>query len=390
MLPATAVCDRISYKKPVGRLPALVSAIFSDLLTHAAAWPLIVRLVAWGTLFFLAATLLLLSYTLLLRIYQDQQQHALTKFKSRWRPILFAWLAGKPSALPKLHKRDHFRMLELWHDVRRQLDNESADGLNKLAEELKLDRIAVTLLQHRRINAYNQNVWLQILAIRVAKLMNTPSAREAILLGSASANFLVNIEATCALVEIDHPEAEYHVLETLLQFNHWVPYIANKVSRAGGSEILHLILKQIDLLDDKQSRNLFSLLEYTDDRDLVPQMVTQLYRTEDPEIQSLIIRSLGRIGDSSVRKHIIPFLHNSHAWLRLHAVIALGKVGYSSDMEKLVPLISDPDWWVRYRAAQTYLAALKYDQQSIETLKASISDHDARETLVQVLAEKSL
>lgn len=368
----------------------MVSAIISELAQHVSTWPLIVKAIAAISLVCLTAISLLLTYTMLLRIRQDAEQRHFEHFKARWRPVLFDWLAGRDTALPPLRRRDRYRMLELWHDARRQLDDESAEGLNRFAERIQLDRIAASALQYRRFNAQNRNVWLQVLAIRAARLMNTTLARQVLVSASESPNFLINVEATCALVELGHPDAEYSVLATLLQFNRWVPYIANRVSRAGGSEILHLLLKQIDLLGNEQSRNLFSLLEYTDDRDLVPLLVDQLYKVDDAEIQALILRTLGRIGDAGVKRHLLPFLNSPHAWLRLHAIVALGRIGQPGDLERLTPLLSDPDWWVRYRTAQTCVKLLGNDASAIARLAAGIRDDYAREALAQVQAEQSL
>ncbi len=367
----------------------MVSTIISDLFALAASVPLIVQITIWVTVVCVSAIIILLVYTMALRIRKDISRRYQKKFRTLWRPVLFNWLAGQKDEPPVLRKRDGELLLELWYDIRRQIDNQSAAGLNELAVKAGLDQICSTILQYRKLNSQQRNVWQQMLAIKSARLINTKTCQDALLRAADSTNILINIEATCALVAVGHPGAEYRVLAALMQFDHWVPYIASKVSKSGGAEILHLIVRQTDLLNNQQSRNLFSLIEYTEDVSLLPLLINHLHINHDPEVQGIILRTLGRIGDSSVKHDLIPFLRSEHAWLRIHAIVALGKLGDPEDLELLIPLLSDPDWWVRYRAAQTLVAVRKGRSAWFEKLLVMLSNAQAREMLIQVMAEQS-
>ncbi len=367
----------------------MVSTIISELFALAASVPLIVQITIWVIMVCMSAIIILLGYTLILRIRKDSSRRYQKQFRELWRPVLFNWLAGQQDEPPILHKRESELMLELWYDIRRQIDNQSAGGLDQLAVRLELDQICSSILQYRKINSQQRNVWQQMLAVKSARLINTPTCQEALLRAADSNNILINIEATCALVAVGHPRAEYCVLSALMQFDHWVPYIASKVSKSGGADILHLIVRQTDLLNNQQSRNLFSLVEYTDDASLLPLLIRHLHMSRDPEVQGIILRTLGRIGDNSVKHDLIPFLYSEHAWLRIHAIVALGRIGDPADLELLLPLLSDPDWWVRYRAAQTLVAARTGRGIWFEKLLTTLSSDQAREMLIQVMAEQA-
>jgi len=335
----------------------------------------------------LILTVVIFTYIIMLRIRNNVYERDRNEFRRKWRIIIFNWMSGEKIEPVELGYYYQLLLLETWYGVRRLIEDDSSEQLNDFAAAFHLDQIVAGILQYRSYNAENKKVWLQLLAVRVARLIHTETAIEGLLRASDSANFRVNIEATCALVELQHENAGLSVLSSLMQYSHWVPYIVAKVSRAGGSDILHLVGEQMDYMDDQQARNLISLTEASDDRSLLPMLVEILQKTADTQEQASIIKTFQRLGDHSYVKYIIPYLQNNNPVLRLRAVSALGRLGDDNDLKLILPLCSDENWWTRYRAAESYLLISRPDKDSFNHLLDSQTNSAAREILRHVYTE---
>lgn len=346
-------------------------------------------------IFWLTVAIIIFSFTLfmgvsILHIYNTWMQFREKVFRRKWRPILFQCMTGDTGETPKLPRRDARLMLDLWIKIRQQIADSSAEKLDRLALELGLDEVVAGILQYRDTQADNRKVWLQLQAIRVARALDTPVTRAALLRAADTTNLLVNVEATCALVEIDHENAEFEVLSTLLRFHQWAPYIALKISKAGGAEILHLVGKQLDQLEDEQIRNLISLIELSDDRSLLPFLLHRLEQTGNLDEQAALIRTITRLGGPQCKEVIIPYLKHPNPVLRTTAATALGKIGAHEDYSLLKPLLRDPDWWVRYRSAQALLRLHPLTEKTLKDYLENEIDPFARDILCQAFAEKTL
>ena len=335
----------------------------------------------------LILTGVIFTYVIMLRIRNNVYERDKAEFREKWRTIIFNWMSGEKIEPVELGYYYQLLLLETWYGIRRLIEDNSAEELNDFATAFQLDQTVADILQYRSYSAENKKVWLQLEAVRVARLMHTEPAIEALLRASDSANFRVNIEATCALVELQHENAGLAVLSSLMQYYHWVPYIVAKVSRAGGSDILHLVGEQMDLMDDQQARNLISLTEASDDRSLLPMLVEILQKTGDAQEQASIIKTFQRLGDHSYVKYIIPFLENENPVLRLRAVTALGRLGDVNDLKLILPLCADNNWWTRYRAAESYLLISRPDKDGFNRLLDSLADSAARDIFRHVYTE---
>ena len=350
-------------------------------------WPLVVNAVAGISLLVLCLTLAIFILVLILRIRNTFRNKYQLRFKRDWREVMLKWMDGEKTELVKLGLKDSILLMEYWYDIRRLIDDSSAAGLNDFAVTTRLDDIVSRILQFRTYNAENHKVWLQLIAVKVARYMYTETAIQALIRASESSNFKVNIEATCALVELEHESAELSVLSSLMQFNHWVPYIAAKVSLSGGSDILHLVGTQMDRFDDQQARNLISLTESSSDRSLLPMLVEILEKSDDIQAQASILRTLGRLGDHRHVKYIKPYLGHSNSILRIRALVSIGKLGDTDDLASILPLLSNDNWWIRYRAAESYLLLAHLSEEGFKQLLNRTSSDPARQMLNHVYAE---
>lgn len=365
----------------------MASAIHSETARLIDEWPTVVHAIFNVSLFILVLTVIIFIYVILLRVRNNILARYKTRFKQHWRRIIFDWMSGTKIEPAELGRRDQLLLMELWRDLRRLIDDDSAEAINDFARTFHLDETAAGILQYRSYNSEHKKIWLQLQAIDVARALHTEAAVAALLRASDSSNFQVNVAATCALVELHHERADLSVLSSLMQFHHWVPYIVARVSRAGGSDILHLVGEQMDYMDDQQARNLISLTEASDDRSLLPLLIDILHKTTDIQEQASILRALERLGDHSHVKYILPYLQDEEPVLRLRAVSALGKLGDVNDLKQILPLCSDEHWWVRYRAAESYLQISRPDSEGFSRLLNSLMDTPAGEMFNHVYAE---
>ncbi|MEJ2761900.1 MAG: hypothetical protein P8126_10325 [Gammaproteobacteria bacterium] len=193
------------------------------------SYPPLVSVVFWLTLFIGILVCALFLYVLVLRVMHGWHQRREQRFRDRWRPVMFEWLAGNKVHLPRVREGDRLMLMDLWQRIRHQIDDSGATALDQLALELKLDEVASRVLQYRKARDENRKIWLQLLAVETARVVYTDIAKQALVRAAESGNFRVNIAATCALINRDHENAQMAVLSSLLQFDRWAPLIISKV-----------------------------------------------------------------------------------------------------------------------------------------------------------------
>ena len=324
------------------------------------------------------------------RIKNKYDRRSEKKFNEKWTGIILKWLDNESIEKPFLSYNDQILLMKLWLGMRQLLEGESADQLNEFARYVNFkDTIKETLLYRTR-DMEQKEIWLQILAIRVAKKMQDNSLCEMLSIASESSNIQVNLEATSALLDMNYENAEIHVISTLLKFKEWAPYIVNKLSVEGGSKILHLVGEYLDYLPQEQARNLFSLINLTNDKTLVPVIISRLNNSVDAEEKAIAIKSLARIGGPVYKNKIMQYAASNEFFIRLSVAIASKQIGNLQDLPLLEKLLSDSVWWVRYRAAQAILKILDNSENEIKKLLERINDPFAKDMITHVHKELSL
>ena len=366
----------------------MVSSIISEFAALDGQWPTILNIVLYVTVFILVMTVFLFSYVMVLRVLNTARGNYRRRFKKKWRRIIFDWMSGNCIEPFELSHGNQLLLMETWLAMRRLIEDDSAKELDDFAIAFRLDETAGDILQYRSYGAEDKAIWLQQIAIRAARCLRTEAAMAALIRASEANNYRVNIEATCALVELEHEAAELSVLSSLMQFQQWTPLIVMKVSAAGGSNILHLVGEQLDSMNPEQARNLISLMGASTDRTLLPLLIDVLQNTDDMQEIASILRTLGRLGDHSHVKFILPFLQHPDPVLRLRAVVALGQLGDEHDLRDILPLTTDNWWWIRYRAAESYLAIAKPPPKMFNRFVTSLKNERAREMFQHVYVEK--
>ncbi len=329
-------------------------------------------------------------YIIIMRIRYEHEQYYNEKFKKKWRPVIFDWMNNQPVEIPKISYKNRLLMMQLWYSIRAHIHDDSAQRINEFAIKIGLEEIISTILKYRNENDANKKVRLQMLAVRAATALGTETAIEALTRAAASPNFRVSVAATCGLVYLDYEHAELAVISTLFKFKHWARHVAFQISKAGGAKLLHLIGDQLDNLPGEQARNLITLVEFSDDKTLLPFLVKRLHRSDDSEEQAIILRAITRIGGPHYKRDIVPFLKSKVGFLRVQAAAAMGSIGNEDDLHRLFPLLSDPEWWVRYRATQSILMIQPLTESGMKELHSKITDRYGKDMLTHVYMEMSL
>lgn len=364
--------------------------IVSDIHIFLLTTPLLVNVVFWLTVSLVLASALLLLYVFVKRVRNDYELKYEQQFKSRWRPILFKYLSDEDIEPPQLSLSSQLILMQLWLNIRSQLSDDAFPRLNQFAWHAGFDRTILEILQYKTWVADNKKVRQQILAINVARAMNSTRLRDGLVEASESSNLRVNVAATVALVTTEDSAAEFSIITTLLKFGLWTPYIILKLSSIGGARILHLVSDQLDDLPSTLARNLFSLVELADDKSLLPLILDRLAKTDDDEELALAIRALARIGGSYYKSRIIPFADKANPVLRINVASSLRNIGDKDDMPLLINMLSDSNWWVRYRAAQALVRIHLSTENNIDKLLEQTTDTFGKDTLKQAFAELAL
>lgn len=177
---------------------------------------------------------------------------------------------------------------------------------------------------------------------------------------------------------------------TLIRFDRWAPFVALRISRAGGSRLLHLVGPHMHHLPAEKIRTLISLAELSDDRTLVPLLRHRLKATRDDQEKAMILRALGRLGSQRDCEVLLPLLHDPNWILRVQAVKTYARLGSEVDIPRLDPLLQDPEWWVRFRAAQAVWTLLHRNAERLRQFMRTLRHPDALTVLEHILAEQAV
>ncbi len=364
--------------------------IFSEPVSSFQTSSALLDLVIYSGTVFFVLIVILFGFIFFKRLKSEYDGAREKKFNEKWTIIIFKWLDNELIEQPSLSYHDQILLMKLWLSLRQLLEGETAYRLNDFAYFANFKETIKNILLYRTRDMEKKEIWLQILAIRVAKKMQDNNLCEMLAIAAESSNIQVNLEATSALLDMNYNNAEIHVISTLLKFKEWAPYIVNKLSIEGGSKILHLVGEYLDYLPQEQARNLFSLINLTDDKTLVPVIINRLNTSDDAEEKAIAIKSLARIGGKIYKNKIMQYAVSDEFFLRLSVAIASRQIGDSRDLPLLEKLLSDSVWWVRYRAAQAILAILDNSDIEIKKLLARIKDPFAKDMIMHVHCELSL
>jgi hypothetical protein len=364
-----------------------VPSFASELLRFVGAQALLVQIAFWSTAALLLACGATLAEIALSEYGAARRERRVTRFRERYEPLLHAASAGDPVEKPALKRGELTMMLELWYHVAGYLAGEGREALVRFARAVDLDAYVVWLLTRTRIRDRSGDVWLKLLAIRAAEILKTRRVWSAMLIAADSDDSTVSLAAITALVRLDAEASMSKVVEVLLRYDNWAPYLAARVIEAGGRGAIVALAQLIANPPEGKARNLISLAESANDPILAPIVRVRLNEARDPEEIAALIRALKRLGDAEDRGLVRPLLTHASWIVRLQAVKCIGALGDASDRDTLAAMLSDPEWWVRYRAAGAIVRLPGVTADDVDALVAQLSDRFGRDILAQARAE---
>ncbi len=151
------------------------------------------------------------------------------------------------------------------------------------------------------------------------------------------------------------------------------------------------IKKKIELLSasDLQTRlNAAKIILEIGDRDIIPEMVKLLKEEEHEYVISILLRIIGKLGDSDVISIIEPYLSYSNRRIRANAVEALGYLDDRSVMNLVTPFLSDPDNRVKANAAHSLWKFSR--KKTLAMLKNMLKSKDESERFSAIFVLREL
>lgn len=371
-MPEAAAADSLQLKlaQELARLPAPAGAA-------ARPSPTLFAMLSAILLFLAANIVLLLLFSVVMRLWRERGQRRRDRFYARWEPVLHARMSGDAVPLPRLPPAEHLLFLGLWLHLLGYVRDQAADALVQTARELGLPRHVLHLLQ-------SGSSWKRVVAMRAAAALRLAPACDALLAKVLENRPRSSLTALRALLQID-PERGFAGLAHLLDRQNWSPGAMVEIVRAGGSQTVRKLSALLRSSAPGQAKQLVRLIELLEDQTALPALRARLASSRDAQEIAATLHCLGRLGDGADRIAALAFLEHQSWLVRMQAAFALGSFGLAQDIARLAPLLRDAHWWVRYRSAQSLLRLA--GAAAVAAMREGESDPYACEMLERVLAE---
>lgn len=329
-------------------------------------------------LLFLAANIvLLLCFSVVMRVRRERIQRRRDRFSATWEPALYARVAGEHASLPALAPSERLLFLGLWLHLLGYVRDQAADALVQAAHELDMPEYALGLLESR-------SPWKRVLAMRAVAAMHLKQAGDTLLAKVMEGRRRSSLTAVRALLQID-PERGFAGLEHLLRHLEWSPAAMVEIVKGGGARTVQRLASLLDSAPAALRKQIVRLIELAEDQTALPALRERLASGGDEEETAAILHCLGKLGQGVDRAAVLASLAHPNWLIRMQAVYALGAIGLEEDITRLAPLLHDRQWWVRYRAAQSLLRLA--GSGALAALRDQEPDPYAREMLARALAE---
>jgi HEAT repeat protein len=341
-----------------------------------------VSVALWMTVASIAASLLLLAYTLELRLRRRLHERRRAGVIAHWRALLGDALTGRATAAPvsKLRRNERMEFLRLWVYTRSMLEGAAAERLIGLAERLRLR-------EYVREQAVHAHLGTKLLAIQALGYLRDAESFGALAAITDQANTLLSITAAEALAAIDAPRAMERLIPKISSRRDWPrTHVFNLLSRAGSAVVSEPLYRCIRAASDDDAAYLLKFAEIAefDVRDALA--LELLRRRDNPEI---LAAALKVATGHAVVPRIDELLAHPAWYVRMQAAKLVGRMGRTEDAGRLEKLLADDEWWVRYRAAKS-LVRLPGIAAELERVRLRLSDRYARDILGQAIAEAGI
>jgi len=339
----------------------------------------------WLTVASIAASLLLLLYTLELRVRRRFRERRRAGVIAHWRAIIAGAVTGAAGsatlAVPRLHRRERQEFLRLWVYTRSMLEGAAADRLIALAQALGLTEFV-------RAQARHAHVGTRLMAIQALGYLRDSESVAELTAATDDANTLVSITAAEALAAIDPPRAMALLIPKIPQRRDWPrTHVFNVLQRAGSDVISEPLYRCIRAATDDDAAYLLQFAEIAefDVRDALAREL--LGSSTNPELLAAALKTA--TGHSPVAR-IDELLAHDAWYVRMQAAKLVGRMGRTEDADRLEKLLADDEWWVRFRAAKALVRLPGVSVADLEQVRLRLHDRYAKDILGQAMAEAGM
>jgi HEAT repeat protein len=336
----------------------------------------------WAAIASTGASLLLLLYTLELRVHRRLRERRRARVTARWRTIIAAAVTGAtPVRPPPLPKTERNEFLRLWNYTRNMIEGAAANRLIALANELGLREFAREQSRHGHVGA-------RLLAIQALGYLRDTDSFGDVLRATDDPNMLVSIVAAEALAEMDPARAVAALIPKLAARRDWPrTHVFRMLEKAGSAVVSEPLYRCIRAASDEDATYLLQYAEVAE-FDVRDAIASEMLRSRKaPELLAAALKVASGYGSIA---RLDELLAHSAWYVRMAAAALLGRMGQAANAERLEKLLGDPEWWVRYRAARALVRLPKLPRAELERIRERLHDPYAHDILDQALAEAGM
>jgi HEAT repeat protein len=334
----------------------------------------------WMTVASIAASLLLLAYTLELRLRRRWHERRRAGVIAHWRALLGDALTGRATAGPvsKLRRRERRDFLRLWVYTRSMLEGAAAERLIELAERLQLRDYVREQAEHAHLKT-------KLLAIQALGYLRDSESFGALAAIIDHPSTLLSVTAAEALAAIDAPRAMERLIPKIASRRDWPrTHVFNLLSRAGSAVVSEPLYRCIRAASDDDAAYLLKFAEIAE-FDVRDALAVELLRSRD---NSEVLAAALKVATGHAAVPRTDELLAHPAWyVRMQATKLVGRMGRKEDVGRLEKLLADDEWWVRYRAAKALVRLPGVDAAELECVRLRLDDRYAKDILDQAIAE---
>jgi HEAT repeat protein len=341
----------------------------------------------WTTIASLAASLLLLLYTLELRWRRRQRERRRARAVAHWRSIIADAVTGAESVAPipalphALPRAERAEFLKLWNLTRNMVEGAAAERLIALAGQLGVPELA-------RREARQKRPVVRLMGIRTLGHLRDRTSFALVQSAIDDHNPLISITAAEALIEIDPARAIDVLIPQIARRRDWPrTHVFRMLQKAGSALVGEPLYRAIRTAGDSDAAYLLKFLELAefDVRDAI--CAELLSSRQDPE---LIAAALKAASGYSRMPRLDELVRHSAWYIRMQAARFIGRLGRAEDVGRLEELLGDREWWVRYRAARALVQLPMLARAELEQIRDRQNDPYARDILGQAIVEAGL
>jgi HEAT repeat protein len=332
----------------------------------------------WMTIASIAASLLLLLYTLELRLRRRLREGRRASVIAHWRAVIADAVTGAAvPATQKLRRNERQEFLRLWVYTRSMVEGAAAERLIALARNLGLPELV-------RSQTSSAHVGVRLMAIQAQGFLRDPADFAELAAMTDDMNALVSVVAAEALVAIDADRAAARLIPKIPSRRDWPRTHVFRLLQRAGSAVGEPLYREIRSATDDDAAYLLQFAEVAE-FDVRDALAAEMLRSRtSPEVLAAALK----VATGHAPMPRIDELLGHPAWyVRMQAAKLLGRMGRIEDSGRLETLLADKEWWVRYRAAKALVRLPGVTAADLEKMQRRLHDHYARDILGQAIAE---